>query len=193
MKTKFLLHGGRVKLQDARNDSFFRELVKDLADDEIVLSMGFAQQDEKVRKQYFERDRGFLLAQTQAKIRVIDAVYEDLESQIKAARSIYITGGDSPKLVSDIQRYPEFLALLRGKVLGGSSAGACLFSSYYLNCPKPEIEQGLGTFPIRLMVHYGNPEFNSTDETRQLLDAYPHDLELVLLQECEWTTREIDL
>ena len=193
MKTRFLLHGGRVKLHDERNDSFFRELVKDLGDDDIVLSIGFANRDDTGRLEYFERDKGFLLAQAKTKIQVVNATYDEVESQIKAAKSVYITGGEAPELVNDIRRYPNFLELLSGKLVGGTSAGACLFSTYYLNCPKPEVREGLGVFPIRLAVHYGNPEFNSTDETLKLLGEYPKELELIQLQECEWIEKEIEL
>ena len=193
MKTRFLLHGGRTRRQDERNDSFFRELVKDLDDGDIVLSIGFANRDEAKRLEYFERDKGFLLAQTKTNIQVVNAIYDELESQIKAAKSIYITGGEAPELIKDIKKYPDFLKLLSGKLVGGSSAGACLFSAYYLNCPKSEVQKGLAVFPIRLAVHYGNPEFNSTDETIKLLEEYPQELELVRLQECEWVERKIDL
>lgn len=193
MKTRILLHGGRVKLRDERNDSFFRELTKNLADGDMVLSIGFANRDEAGRLEYFERDKGFLLAQAKTKIQVVNATHEDLENQIKAAKSIYITGGETPELVNDIKKYPDFLELLSGKLVGGTSAGACLFSTYYLNCPKSEVRQGLGVFPIRLAVHYGNPEFNSTGETVRLLEEYPQDLELVKLQECEWTVKEVDI
>lgn len=193
MKTRFLLHGGRVKLADERNDSFFRELVKDLGDGDIVLSIGFANRDDAGRLEYFERDKGLLLAQAKTKIQVVNATYDDLEDQIKAAKSIYITGGEAPELVHDVKKYPNFLKLLSGKLVAGTSAGACLFSSYYLNCPKSEIRPGLAVFPIRLAVHYGNPEFNSTDETVKLLEEFPHELELVRLQECEWIEKEIEL
>ncbi len=185
MKTRFLLHGGRVKLSDERNDRFFRELVKDLADGDQVLSIGFAQRDETVRQKYFERDKGFLLAQTKADINVINATYDDFIEQIGASKSVYITGGDCPELVKNIQRYQDFDSLLRGKVIGGTSAGACLFAAYYLNLPEPEVMSGLSVFPIRLMVHYGNSEFNSTDKTLQVLQHAHPELELLRLRECE--------
>lgn len=193
MKTRFLLHGGRVKLNDERNNSFFRELVKDLSDGDIVLSIGFAGHDEAKRLEYFERDKKFLLSQAETEIQVINATYDDLPNQIRAAKSIYITGGDVPKLINDIRRYPHFLKLLKGKLVAGTSAGACLFSTYYLNCPKLEVLQGLGVFPIRLAVHYGSLEFNSTDATVKLLEKYSQDLELVRLEECEWIVKEVDL
>ena len=193
MKTRFLLHGGRVKLRDERNDSFFRELTKDLVDGDIVLSIGFANRDESGRLAYFERDKGFLLAQAKADIQIVNATYDDLPNQMRTAKSIYITGGNAPELINDIKKYPDFLKLLSGKLIAGTSAGACLFSTYYLNCPKPEVQQGLGVFPIRLAVHYGSREFNSTDEMVKLLEKYPQDLELVRLEECEWIVKEVDL
>lgn len=42
MKTTFLLHGGKLKYQDPRNDAYFQELTKDLKDGDAVLHIAFA-------------------------------------------------------------------------------------------------------------------------------------------------------
>ncbi|MFT4532500.1 MAG: hypothetical protein ACI9T8_000523 [Candidatus Saccharimonadales bacterium] len=42
MKTTFLLHGERLRIQDERNDGYFKRLTRDLEDGDQVLFIGFA-------------------------------------------------------------------------------------------------------------------------------------------------------
>ena len=193
MISRFLLHGGRVKLPDQRNDLFFRNLVTGLEDHDQVLSIGFAQHDVAIRKEYFQRDKHFLLAQTRNKVKVENATYDNLTEQVRASKSIYITGGSCPELINDISRYPDFISSLRGKLVAGTSAGACLFSSYYLNLPDSTVLTGMGLFPIRLMVHFGNPEFKSTNQTLKILESEHKEFELLKLTECQWVEKTADL
>lgn len=104
MKTKFLLHGGRLKLKDERNDNYFKELTSGLLDGDKVLFIGFARRDESDRNEIFEREKAFILAQTDKKLEVINATYESLIDQLKEAKSIQITGGESPELVEDMKK-----------------------------------------------------------------------------------------
>jgi len=190
-----MLHGGRLKNKDVRNDSYFGALTKDLADDDEVLFIGFARRDEADRKKIFERECGFLFAQTSKKVKAVYATHNELIRQIQRAKTIHITGGESPELVRDLRQYPDFLSSLRGKLVAGSSAGACLFSTKYYYGEQRRVLEGLGTFPIALMVHYGSlePEFDATDETLQLLKSQAGKLEVVALEEGEWITREAEL
>ncbi|HEY6736570.1 MAG TPA: Type 1 glutamine amidotransferase-like domain-containing protein [Candidatus Saccharimonadia bacterium] len=193
MKTTFLLHGGRLRLHDERNDSYFHELTRQLSDGDEVLFIGFARRDEADRIEVYEREKQFILAQTKLDIKVINATHENLINQIQSAKTIHITGGETDELVKDMQKYPDFIASIRGKVVGGSSAGACLFSTYYFFSTSNSVLKGLGTLPIRLLVHYGSTEFRATDESLELLKAFPAQLELVALEECAWIAKEIDI
>jgi peptidase E len=193
MKTTFLLHGGRLKLKDERNDSYFRELTKNLVDGDQVLFIGFARRDESDRAEVYEREKQFLLNQAKADIQFVNATYENFIEQVRSARTIHITGGQSPELIQDIQKYPDFIDAIRGKVVGGSSAGACLFSTYYFYEDNSGVLEGLGALPIRLRVHSDNPEFGNIEKSISLLNGYSSDLELVLIEECAWITKQIEL
>lgn len=175
-----------LKLKDPRNDAFFKELTEGLNDADKVLFIGFARRDEANRNEVYERDKKLILAQTKKDIEVVNATYDNLIEQATEAKVIFITGGETPQLVEDIWLYPNFFKAIKDKVVAGSSAGACLFSAYYFFSEEKGVLEGLGILPIRLMVHYGNAEYNATEENVQLLKAYPEDLELVTLQECEW-------
>jgi peptidase E len=193
MNTIFILHGGKLKDESPKNDSFFREVVRGLQDEDTVLFIGFARRDEQDRNEVFERDKKLILAQTDKRIKVINATYSNLIEQAQNAQAIFITGGETPELVNDMKNYPNFLDAVRGKIIAGSSAGACLFSTYYFFNREKGILPGLGTLPIRLMVHYGNPHYHSTKETLEELKECPGDLELVVLPEHEWRVMEKEL
>jgi peptidase E len=193
METTFLLHGGRLKLKDDRNDSYFRTLTEDLSDGDQVLFIGFARRDEDDRMEVYEREKQFFLAQAISDIHIVNATYDTFIEQVSAAKVIHITGGQAPELIKDIQRYPAFMSSIRGKVIGGSSAGACLFSTYYFYDDNQGVLEGLGTLPIRLRVHSDNPEYGSIEQSIALLETYPQDLELVKIEECAWVERQVGL
>jgi hypothetical protein len=193
MRTKILLHGGRLRIKDKRNDAYYREITKGLVAGDEVLFVGFARRDEDDRNNQYEREKGWILAQTNADLKVTNATYDGFIDQVQRAKSVHITGGESPELIKDIQRYPDFLLALAGKTVGGSSAGACLFSTLYYYGEQRKVLEGLATVPIRLMVHYGSSEFNATDTNLEQLKAVSPELELVTLEECEWIERLVDI
>lgn len=194
MQTTLLLHGGRTKLKSPHNDAYFRELVKDLADGDSILFIGFARTDETERLTTFEREKALMQAQTNKKIKVVYATHDNFMQQLRAAKAVQICGGEIPDLMADLGRYPDFLDALRGKTVGGSSAGACLFATYYSSCESDmHVGKGLGVLPIRLLVHAGSREFFATDEALEILKTYPSNLELVTIPECEWVRRRVAL
>ncbi|MDQ5972381.1 MAG: hypothetical protein QG553_540 [Patescibacteria group bacterium] len=193
MKTTFLLHGGKLKLKDERNDSYFRELAKNLSDGDQVLFVGFARRGQDDRIEVYEREKQLFLKQAEANVEFVNATYDNFMEQVRAAKVIHITGGQSPELLKDIQKYPDFIDAIKGKVVGGSSAGACLFSTYYFYDDDSGVLEGLGTLPIRLRVHSDNPAYGKIEESISLLNKYPNELELVLIEECAWITKQVDL
>jgi peptidase E len=193
MKTTFILHGGMLSHDNPSNDTFFQEFSKDFTDDTKVLFIGLARRNEEDRQRIYERDKGYILAQTDKSITVENAELETITEQAAAADAIFITGGDTMAMVDDLRENAKFIEAIKGKVIAGSSAGAYLFSQYYWACAGNEVEQGLGLIPYRVKAHYGNPEFNSTEETLSLIQAVHQEYELLLLPECEWVVKEIEL
>lgn len=191
MKTTFILHGGMLKLQRESNDLFLREFTKNLENGDEVLFIGFACQDMKERISRYERDKSLILAQSDKNITVTNATLDGLVEQTKRARAIFVTGGNTEALVEDMLKYPQFREAVRGKVVAGSSAGAALFSTCYLN--KDGMRKGLSFVPVKLVFHYGNPEFGTTKERLHLLDECPRGLELLTIEETKWVVREVGL
>lgn len=191
MQTKLLLHGGRLKLRDSRNDDYFKELTKDLEDGDELLFVGFARTNPDDRRAQYEKERDWILSQTDKDIKVVFATEDAFIEQIKRAKSIEITGGESDKLVETIRKYPEFIESLSGKTVGGSSAGACLFSSYYYYHSNNKVLEGLKVLPIKLHVHNNNSKFGDRDQALSKLKTVGKELELVTLDECEWIPKII--
>lgn len=187
MKTTFLLHGGMTRCKDERNDTFFQRVTEGLADGDTVLWIGLARRDREERERILQRDTDMILAHTSKAIEVAKAELGTLDEQAAAAHAIFITGGNTEGLVSDISQKDSFLEAIKGKVVAGSSAGAYLFAAYYFACQDAAIRPGLGVLPLRIMAHYGNPAFNATAENLNWFkENTPSDLELLVLPECEW-------
>lgn len=185
-KTTLLLHGGRLKAVDTRNDTYFKRLTRDLIDGDTILHIGFACIDAVERQAVFERDRNFILKQTHAKLNIVHADYDNFELQLKQAKAVHITGGDDPELVKTIRQFANFRDLIQGKVVGGSSAGACLFGRKYWYTEDRTIHNGLGILDLGIFVHYGNEAFHGTQEDYEQFKNVVKPLETLALEECEW-------
>jgi peptidase E len=193
MKTKFILHGGMTSQESPHNDSFFTEFSKDLKDGDKVLYVGFARETEEEQQEVFERDKAAILAHTDKSLVIEKVELDTFETQLKQADAVYITGGTTKILKDRLLTCPNFVALIKGKTYAGSSAGANIVSKYHTSYASDELQEGLGILPICVMAHYGNTEFNAGDERKVLFDDYINDYELVLLPECEWLVKEIEL
>ncbi len=191
MKTKFILHSGMMKYDNEHNASFFKECTKDLKDGDIVLWVGFARRDATACEETFLRDTELILAQTDKDLTVLNADESMLLEQLKQVQLVFVTGGDTQKLQTAIEKHPGFVKALEGKVYAGSSAGACICAEHYYSNGKSEVVEGLGILPIRLMVHSDNPEFGGTEENLKQLEEVSPELELLALPETQWVIREL--
>jgi peptidase E len=145
--------------QDERNDSYFRKLTEGLSDGDQVLFIGFARRNEQERNEIYERDKKYILDQAQADVTCINATHDRIIDQIKQSKAVHITGGETPELIQDVVDYSDFVEGVKGKRVGGSSAGACLLSKFYFLNDQRGVLPGLGVLPIRIRVHSDNPKF----------------------------------
>lgn len=193
MKTRILLHGGYLHAASQSNDEYFTELTRGLQDGDKVLFIGFARTDNRELVDTYNAEKQLILDQTDKKIKVINANRDDLTKQIQGCEAIQITGGSIQALLEVIKEYPEFLDSIRGKTIGGSSAGAMLFSRFAFHSSTESIIEGLSLIPVKLMVHYGNLDFKGTDKFFKLLSDYDNKTELVALKETEWKEYQVDI
>lgn len=186
MKTSYILHGGKLLLEDQRNDSYFKRLTRDIQDGDVLLHIPFAEQSQEKQEIVFEREKKMIIENSNKPIVVVKANKTSIIEQIHEAKTIHICGGWSPALVDYIKTIPNFEKLISGKTVGGSSAGACLFSDKYWFGAENKTYNGLGILPIALFVHYGSKDFNATDDKLAKFIIESDGLELIKLEEAEW-------
>lgn len=192
MKTTFVLHGGLTSFASQNNTLFFKAITSQLKDGDKVLFVGFARDDEKIEAVY-ERDKKALLEQTDRNVNVINAIHENFAEQIQSSAVVYITGGDTRKLLKELKQYPELPSLLDGKTIVGSSAGANVFSSLYYSTTLKTVCEGLGILPYLLVCHYGNTELGADERAVAKLRRHNDTYNVITLEEQNFKCLEIDL
>ena len=189
--TKYILHGGFTRERNKQNALFFKEITKDLIDEDNVLLVYFAREKD-IWKEKFSKDKNFLLEQTDLKLNIVMANEESFEKQIETAKAIFFSGGgDIKKLIKILNSCSNFKDIIKEKILAGSSAGAYILSTYYHSASEGEIYKGLGILPIRIVCHYLSSKFNVTKEAITKIEKYPKNLELVVLKDYEYKIIEL--
>lgn len=185
MKTKFILHGGYTREQNELNEGFFKELAQSVPDGGTILLVYFASDD--IGK--FEDDKKRISNFVENKeVTFVKATENDFINQVKNADVIYLRGGDTQKLKTQLSIYPELYESILGKTIAGSSAGAYVLSKYYYSNSKEEVFEGFGFLPIRVICHHQSKIHPVSADIDPLtkIDRFDNGLELVLLRDYEW-------
>jgi peptidase E len=183
--TKCILHGGFERRDNELNNSFYRELVKDLPDHATLLMVYFASEYEGIREVFTEQTSR-IHEITGKDMQFVLATEEDFLNQVEAADAIHFRGGHTPKLLATLKQYPELASELVGKTVSGSSAGAYALAQYGPGHSEKGIREGLGLVPVRVVCHYESIEMPpNPDSLNELIQMAP-ELELVQLRDCEW-------
>ena len=191
MKTKIILHGGFTRDNNELNDSYYQEITKNLKNKDIILVVLFSRQPEEYRE-LFKNETEKIKKSTDKNLSIILASENDFENQLEQSRAIIIRGGETDKLITTINKFPNFLKLIKGKVVGGSSAGAYLFAQYYNSASQKKVFKGLGILPIRVICHYKSKTHEGVgEEAIEMMDQYPKNFKLVILRDYEWKVFEL--
>jgi len=95
---------------------------------------------------------------------------------------MYMRGGSTAKLLSDLEKTPNLKDLLEGKTIAGSSAGAYAICKYSLSNESGEFRDGLGFLNMKCYCHHRNGE---EENLRKLLE-YKEDLPIITLPDYKW-------
>lgn len=184
--TKFILHGGYTQRQSELNRQFFAQTTKEVPNGGTVLVVYFARPT-KEWKELLQQDRQNFLTHADGKdVNVLMASEDGFLDQVRTSDAVYIRGGDPDKLMATLKRSFELSKLLCGKIVAGSSAGAYAISTFYWSNTKQGVCKGLGWAPVKVICH-----FDGKQTTIDTISKVSPDLELVVLQDCEW--REVSL
>lgn len=194
MRTKFILHGGYTSERNNLNQSYFTEMVNDISDEGNILLVYFALKDEDVEEKYQDDSERLHTVAPGKRVKTVKASRKGFVDEVRDADVIYIRGGDTRKLRTALDAYPDFREAIRGKTVSGSSAGAYVLAKYYFSNSLNKIMEGYGCVPVRLVCHYesGIHPIPENVDPVSVMDEYDNDAELIALKDHEWVIREIE-
>ena len=179
--TKFILHGGYTSKKNYLNNNFFKETTKGLEGKVKILLVYFASEEFDYERKLEEDKDNFLRNSDNENLKFEIANKDNFIEQIKNSDVVYIRGGDTFKLLEILKSYPEFLKVIKGKIVVGSSAGAYVLSRIFYSRTKKEVLDGLGILPIAIACH-----FKGDEKVLKLLREKAGDSEILLLDDFEY-------
>lgn len=185
MRTKYILHGGSAQHTNAKNDIFFKEILKGTKDGVKVLLVHFAGTPERamlnkeIDTAQFERAKG----DKTLTIRI--ASEKTFYDQIAWADVIYFGGGTTVKLLKTLQQFDGLKEKFAGKIIAGESAGANFLSTYCFSKSGGGVVKGSGILPIKFITHFDG-------EHKEELENMSEDLETVTLENYHYKVFEVE-
>lgn len=155
MKTKIVLYGGFNPTKEGDgNADFSREILREASENPKILIVPFSKEPDRVVPTAERVTKELNAQKWQQKIVTEIATEEDFVNQLQSAEIIYLQGGSSAKLISALKNYPDFEALIKGKIVAGDSGGANVLSKFYYSPSSDSVSEGLGILPIKMIPHY---------------------------------------
>lgn len=192
--TKFVLLGGYPQKADDGGRSFYEELIEGFSEPVKVLLCMFARSEDAWQKT-FDEDQ-MILAQNlpSKKLTLRMASPGEFLEQVAWADVVYFRGGTTKKLLDELKKQAGWEKIIQGKTIAGTSAGANILGKYYCALDKPEVEEGLGLLPVKVIVHYRS-DYNAPnidwDKSYQLLQSVEEELPILALGEGQFEVAKL--
>lgn len=189
MKTKYILHGGRTTLVNDLNKKFYSEIEDCLGDGDTILMCYFAPSENSDMPEEEKFERGVELFKnniSNKKFNLILAKRETFIDDLKKADILYIHGGGTDELYSDLKQYPDFIDEMKNKkAVIGSSAGAYVLAEYSIDyVDRSEAKKRFGVLPIKIFCHFEEKNRKMLEEKFRKVDE--NDIyETIFLKDCE--------
>ena len=174
--TKYILHGGETGRPTEDNKQFFIEMTKGLPDPFTILCIYFARQRDQWDKLLAQDKDRFSSASPKKSLKFIcaDSDIKIFQEQLQETHVVYMRGGDTDMLLNVLRSIENLNALIKGKVVSGSSAGACALSSYFhTGTHGTTVRNGLGILRIKAFVHYTEEKQNDLEELEKRGEKLP--------------------
>lgn len=169
--TKIMLHGGYSTHHNPQNDSFYKETVEELSSGTItVLLVFFAKKEESHEELYDAVTSNFLNNSGDKELKFIKADRNDFIEQVKDTDIVYLSGGQTLKLIEILKSYPGLVKNLKDKVVIGDSAGTYALSTYFYSKSEGGLFKGLGIAPVKVICHYEGVNSEKLEELKDNLD-----------------------
>lgn len=184
--TKFIFHGGDTSSPSNSNQTFFKELVKDIPEDGTLLLVYFASRSDDYTDR-IENDTQKCKEASEGKMIHIEvATKENFLKQVGEANAVYLRGGSTQKLLEALKVYPDIGKHFEGKTVAGSSAGAYALSTLYSSHYEDFAASGLGIVPVRVVTHFQSEKMPPKAGAIEALKNTAKNLQLLILKEGEW-------
>lgn len=165
--TKYILHGGETSRPFEDNKEFFFEMVKGLLDPVKVLCVYFPRNKEDWDKLFDQDKEGFSSALPTKVLEFTRAEGDPkiFKKQLQKADVVYMRGGNTDKLIEGLKPIENSSELIQGKVVSGSSAGACALSMYFhTGTAGSKVRDRLGILEIKTFVHYSEEKLKDLQD-----------------------------
>lgn len=180
--TKYVLHGGAAQHPNAKNDKFFREVLKDASSYPKILLVHFASPPEKDQVNREKDINQFSRAKGGGQMTFYESKKETFLEQIKNADIVYFGGGTTIKLVEELQKFGSLKETFEGKTIAGESAGMNFLAEYCYSKSGGGVMKCLGILPIKTIPHYSD----AFREQKVELERTQPELETIVLAEYEY-------
>jgi peptidase E len=167
---KIILHGGYSNRNVSDNGSFYKESVKEIEKRDIkVLLVLFAKREEKQDELFNQVSDNFKKIKDK-NFQFIKASQDNFIEQVKESDIVYLSGGQTMKLINILKKYPDFISSLKDKVIVGDSAGTYALSTHFYSKTEGGLFEGLGIAPSNVICHYEGVNENKIEELNNDLD-----------------------
>ena len=161
---KIILHGGYSDHDVTENNSFYREIVKDINKDVVkVLLVLFAKRDE-AQAELFSRVVSNFKKIEDVIFNFTKAEQTNFIEQVRESDVVYLSGGQTIKLINILKSYPDFISSLKDKVVVGDSAGTYALSAWFYSKSEGGIFEGLGIAPVNVICHSDGQNSENLEE-----------------------------
>jgi len=177
-KTKYILHGGKFQKDNEDNLRLRNHIVNTFKVKKILLCC-FACESELWGTIFDSEVEKFKKISEDVSINL--ANQETFENQLNASDCMIIVGGDSFKLIDQLNEY-DLTFLFKNKLILGISAGACAVSQSFYSNDESKCAIGLDLVNKKVFCHYNE---SKTDKLK-LLQDFGGNLEIFSIPEFEY-------
>jgi len=186
MSTKFILHGGFTRVDNQLNQTFFRELVKEIPESGNILMCFFASGEEDKTDVFVELSEKIIQQAVGKDVSFTVATQDGFLKQLEMSDVIYFHGGHTRVLLATLKQYDNVQHFFNHKTVAGSSAGAYTLVKYGTAHDEEHVREGLGALPVRVVCHFQSEKLPPTETSLAELKNTAPELELVFLKDYEW-------
>ncbi len=169
--TKYVLHGGAAQHPNEENDLFFSEILKDTPDKVRILLVFFASESDRDQTNFGKDTAQFNRVRGDKQLEFVVANQAEFVQQINNADVVYLGGGTTVKLLSELKHFPDLKEAFSGKIVSGESAGANAVCTYCYSKSGGGVIKGLGFVPVKIIPHFNGEHLQELTEINKELET----------------------